>query len=138
MRKFMKISAVALTLVMGVSGGLPGLNTTIQAHATSYSGYTQPTYHVVASYHIDKASVKQMAKTMRAMTGGNAGEIESLIADLGPYARATTVAVQLAANAQSRKSVLYAADHNMRVICSIKDASVHTSYSTIVTFSPVK
>ena len=137
MKKLTKLSAISLTVALSVSGALPGLNTTIQAHATSYGGYTQPTYHTVASYYISAASVKQMALAARTMKS-SASQVAQYTKVLGAYGYPATIATQLAVNAQLRSGILYAADNNLRVICSIKDASVHTSYSTIVTFTPAK
>ena len=138
MKKFRKLSAIALTVALDVSGALPGLATTIQAHASSYGpGYTQPTYHTVASYYLSAATVKQMAKVARTMVSAQS-QLAQYTKVLGSYGYPATIAAQLATKAQLRSSVLYAADHGMRVICKIQDASVHTSYSMIVTFTPVK
>jgi hypothetical protein len=144
MKNFTKLIAVALFVTLNVAGVLPGANATKQAQASDYIGTgsaTQSDYITLGSYYISQENVKEMAKNMRAATGGGAiitsGVVGYVLAKVPGIAVVTTAAA-LSANAQSQTEVLYAADHNMRVHVVIKDqAAYHTSYSTVVEFTAV-
>ncbi|HEY8911293.1 MAG TPA: hypothetical protein VIM51_13600 [Desulfosporosinus sp.] len=143
MKKFTKLIAVSLFVALNVTGVLPGANTTKQAQASDYigTGSAAQSYITLGSYYISQKNVKEMAKNMRAATGGGAiitsGVVGYVLARVPGMAVITTAAA-LSANAQSQTEVLYAADHNMRVQVVIKDqAAYHTSYSTVVEFTAV-
>ncbi|PHO07619.1 hypothetical protein BFT35_04955 [Thermoanaerobacterium thermosaccharolyticum] len=91
----------------------------------------------LGTYYISRENVKAMAKVMRASTSNIAALAEFFVSMAGPYASAIALATALSANAANRNEVLYAADHNMRIRVVIKDAEVHTSYSTVVEFTAV-
>lgn len=92
----------------------------------------------LGSYYISEDDVQGMAKCMREITGPKSMLGEFLVGCAGPYATVAMLAAALSANAQSKTEVLYAADHNMRVLVEIEDAEVHTSYSTVITFTAVE
>lgn len=75
-----------------------------------------------------------MAQCMRETTGWKSIIGEFLVSCAGPYASVAMLATALSANAASKNAVLDAADEGHRVKVIIKDAEVHTSYSTVITF----
>ncbi|MHA7965505.1 hypothetical protein ACX93W_15335 [Paenibacillus sp. CAU 1782] len=141
MGKFIKRTATVLSLSLAIGVFLPIANiANTNAHASSYIGSgnsKNDEYIVLGSYYLSKEQVKSMAKTMRATTSGGATIAGLLIGFLGPGPAIAAAAAALSANAQSNTEVLYAADHNMRVLVTIKDKKMHTSYSTVTTFKAV-
>lgn len=142
MKKTVKSTAAILSLTLGLSGFLPVANiANPSAHASDYIGSgssSSDEYIVLGSYYLSKDQVKHMASVMRGMTSGGATIAETLIGFLGGGATVVMAATALSANAQLQTEVLYAADHNMRVHVVIKDKKMHTSYSTVVTYTAVK
>ncbi|MGF9798362.1 hypothetical protein [Brevibacillus agri] len=129
MKKAFKSTAAVLSLTLGITGVLPVANI---ANQSAYAASSDE-YIVLGSYYLSKDQVKYMASIMRGATIA-----ETLIGFLGPGATVAMAATALSANAQLQNEVLYAADHNMRVQVVVKDKKVHTSYSTVVTFTAVK
>jgi len=134
MKKAFKSTAAVLSLTLGITGVLPVANI---ANQSAYAASSDE-YIVLGSYYLSKDQVKYMASIMRGATSGGATIAETLIGFLGPGATVAMAATALSANAQLQNEVLYAADHNMRVQVVVKDKKVHTSYSTVVTFTAVK
>lgn len=134
-----KFICAALVLAMTLTGIGPGIFQAKEVQASSYINpqATNSDYIILGTYYISKDNVKSMAATMRAMTSPTATILEGLLGLTSPAATLTMIAVALSASAASKTEVLYAADHNMRVKVVVKDAPVHTSYSTIVEFTAV-
>lgn len=117
-----------------------------QASASDYIGTVpQPQYSTIATYTMDKSTVKDLAANMRALSSNTAilaETIAPIIATkispvLGGYVSAASLATALSVNSQLSTEVLYAADHNMRVKVEIQDLPYHTSYSTRTIFTAV-
>lgn len=156
MKKLTKLSAISLTVALSVSGALPGLNTTIQAHATSYGGYTttqptQPTYHTVTSYYITHAQAVSLASSLKIYSNAKTtvlsvalatvlGKINKGFPGRQAFISSAALANTLAMTAQGQDEVMTAASTKhptWRVLVKIQDANVHTSYSIRTVFTAV-
>ncbi|TKJ89120.1 hypothetical protein PaeCFBP13512_15785 [Paenibacillus sp. CFBP13512] len=132
MKNISKKLIIASAITLGLTSMAP-LTSSVSA---------EPARVVISTQYLSVSQVKAMASFMRTSTGApaiiSATALGGLLSKV-PYASVVIMAASLAANANSRAEVIYAADNNMRVKAVTTDyADYHTSYSQVTTFTPVK
>lgn len=146
MKRFTRIMTIALTLaILSIpTGAIHASGSTYDPYNTGYTGYTKPSYYTVGSYYISHQGTIDLAHTL-SIYGSSGTILVSAIASVlstpvigAPNAFVVFTATSLAINSQAQPEVLTAAAHpGWRVLVTIKDSTVHTSYSTKVTFTAV-